>query len=169
MTAAKKKISKARLMACKKWPCATHAILTLRPVERASVGTMAVDQFWRLYYNPEFIEPLPIEELAGVILHEAMHLLGRHHRRLAAIHGKNAPLNLVQLWNIATDCAINSLLKKEGVKLPDWEVDGGRLNVCSPLSSTCQTASRLEYYMKELLKNAETVEVPAFGLGVVLF
>ncbi len=107
----------ARLKACKLWPYGAHSILSLIPVESDKVPTMGVDQYWRLYYNPTFLANMPIQEAAGVILHEVYHLLMRHHKRAKFIVDTTDPFAALQ-WNIAADLAINHLLKEEGVALP---------------------------------------------------
>ena len=37
-------LAQARLKACKHWPFASHAILSMVPVPRPGLGTLAVDQ-----------------------------------------------------------------------------------------------------------------------------
>lgn len=43
--------------------------------------TMAVDPYWRCYVSPAFVDRTPVEELAGVWVHEVSHLLRDHHGR----------------------------------------------------------------------------------------
>ncbi len=78
---------------------------------------MGVDKYWRLYYNLEYIEKLPVEELATVLYHELNHLLRDHHARssrydryLTLAYGK---------WGIATDLEINDDIDHEGLQLPE--------------------------------------------------
>lgn len=110
------RIAQARFRACELYRFANFAILQLHMVETFQVPTMAVDRYWRCYWNPAFVEDLTIDQIAGVILHEMNHLLFQHHRR--------APTNLWQdqrrcfLWNIATDMAINEGLYHDGIRLP---------------------------------------------------
>ena len=74
-------LAQARLRACRHWPFASHAILSMVPVPRPGLGTLAVDQHWRLYYDEAALERLGTEQAAGLILHELDHLLKRHHKR----------------------------------------------------------------------------------------
>jgi predicted metal-dependent peptidase len=109
------KLAQARTQACRKWPHATAAILSLVPVEVKGLGTLAVDAHWRLYYDPDFVKKCSAEELMGVICHEVMHLLGKHPERSA-----NYPMEHKGgggLLNIAQDCSINDILRGEGIKL----------------------------------------------------
>ena len=112
-------VAEARLRACKLWPYGSHAILSLVPVSKPGLGTMAVDQHWRLYYDPKTVEESPVDESAGIILHEVSHLLLKHHRRAETMLGKDASDCRFQRWNVATDYAINSMLREQGIKLWD--------------------------------------------------
>lgn len=104
------RLAAARLNACRRWPAATSAILSLIPVEKRGLGTLGVDKYWRLYFDPEYVRTQPDEELIGLILHEVSHLLLKHHARRG---GRDA-----KLWNIAGDLAINDRLQQEGHPLP---------------------------------------------------
>lgn len=113
------KLAEIRLRACKLWPYGSHAILSLVPVERPGLGTMAVDGHWRLYYDPATIADKPVEQSAGVILHEVYHLFLRHHRRAKAVVGDTPDQTLWDRWNNATDYAVNSMLSDQ--KIPLWD------------------------------------------------
>lgn len=103
-------LAQARLNACRRWPAATGAILSLIPIERKGLGTLAVDKQWRLYFDPEYVASQPSEELIGLILHEVSHLLLAHHQR----RGGRDP----ELWNVAADLTVNDRLLTEGHALP---------------------------------------------------
>lgn len=80
-------------------------------VERKDLNppTMATDGT-RIYYHPDFVTSITKEECAGVIAHEVLHRVLKHHLR----RGLRDPLK----WNIAADLAINPLLVSDGFKLP---------------------------------------------------
>ncbi|MEM3452516.1 MAG: VWA-like domain-containing protein [Candidatus Hadarchaeum sp.] len=64
-----------------------------------------------LYFQPDKLVSLPEEQLEGIIAHELMHIaLGHLWRRET-----REPL----LWNIATDYAVNAIVKKD-FELPEW-------------------------------------------------
>lgn len=108
------KLAQARLTACRLWPAATSAILSLVPVERPGLGTLAVDKHWRLYFDPEFLQSVDDKTAAVIVLHEVSHLLLRHHERAGGTRNW-------ELWNIAADCAVNFRLQAEGHSIPgDW-------------------------------------------------
>lgn len=71
-----------------------------------------------LKYNPSFIDTLSFQEICGLLAHESLHICLAHHARI----GKRD----FELWNIATDYAINSELKQKGFVLPKCalEFDG---------------------------------------------
>ena len=113
-------LAQARLRACQRWPFASHAILSMVPVERPGFGTLSVDQHWRLYFDESALAEMGTEEAAGVILHELDHLLKRHHKRGKFMVGEDA--SRWELWNFATDAAINAGLRSEGIPLPEGVV-----------------------------------------------
>jgi predicted metal-dependent peptidase len=110
-------LAKARMRACKEWPFATHAIMSLIPVRRNGLGTLSVDMNYRLYFDETVIRGRSDDENVFSLLHEVSHLLLRHHKRgkrVVSTHDKQA----WDLWNTAADCAVNSLLRAEGITIP---------------------------------------------------
>lgn len=65
----------------------------------------------RTFYNPGFVTAQSIEQLIGLLCHEAMHDGFGHHARLLNLDHQRA--------NVAADLAINDLLFDCGIKLPD--------------------------------------------------
>ena len=62
-------------------------------------------------FNPDFALRLSAENLTAVVAHEILHVAMRHnYRRGARDH---------DLWNVACDYAINSVLTRDGFVLPD--------------------------------------------------
>ena len=100
----------ARLRLVKERPYLAAAAWALQPVERPGLGTMAVDMWWRLYFDPAVATRWTIEELAGVIYHEIAHLLRDHAGRMQGFEP--------QLANLAADAEINDDLLYEEVCLP---------------------------------------------------
>jgi len=79
--------------------------------EDASIPTACVNTRGLIMISPTFAASLTDAQLAGVGAHELLHpTLQHHHRR-----GDRDPL----LWNIATDMAINQLLRECQIELPD--------------------------------------------------
>lgn len=67
-----------------------------------------------VYYNPEFVAPLTDEQLFGLVLHEASHVVLMHMWRR---DGRD-----MSLWNYANDAIINAYIKSRGFELPSGGV-----------------------------------------------
>ncbi|GAA3800366.1 VWA-like domain-containing protein [Streptomyces phyllanthi] len=130
------KLFAARLHAARVRPYLATALFALHTVESRLVPTMAVDKYWRCYVSPAFVDRTPVEELAGVWVHEVSHLLRDHHGRsdrVARERGLTGPGERLRM-NIAADCEINDdvfgqgLLRPRGavrpssLKLPEGEL-----------------------------------------------
>ena len=97
----------ARIIAQSKWPYLATILYSLKLVDTEKIQTFAVDDGWRMYFNPKFVLKHDAETLATMVLHEAMHCLLQHGPRFAAI---NQPMALHPNWNIAGDLGINETL-----------------------------------------------------------
>lgn len=89
----------------------------LVPIATSDVDTMAVDGV-HLFYNPDFLVGIPVEQAFGVLAHEGIHVGLAHHARRK---GRD-----IRLWNIACDLAINYLLSEAGFALPEEGLFPGR-------------------------------------------
>ncbi|MEU3448353.1 VWA-like domain-containing protein [Streptomyces thermolilacinus] len=114
------KLFTARLHAARVRPYLATALFALHAVESRRVPTMAVDPHWRVYVSPGFVARTPVEELAGVWVHEVSHLLRDHHGRgdrLARERGLTGPGDRLRM-NIAADLEINDDVFGEGLPMP---------------------------------------------------
>lgn len=68
-----------------------------------------------IYYNPEFLERLSVEEQTFIFAHEVCHIAFNH---ILRSNGKDQ-----RLWYIATDGVINQFLKSDGLKMVPGGVD----------------------------------------------
>ncbi|MBF9130318.1 hypothetical protein I0C86_15335 [Plantactinospora sp. S1510] len=119
------KVFAARLHAARVRPYLATALFALHPVESRRVPTMAVDRHWRCYISPAFVARTPVEELAGVWVHEVSHLLRDHHGRsdrVAVERGLTGPGERLRM-NIAADCEINDDVFGDGLVRPEGAVD----------------------------------------------
>lgn len=113
--AVKLKMSKARAFLLLDHPFFATLLLYMTPVNVAGkpgyeiIDTMATDGRY-LYYNPSFVQKLDLQELIGILAHEAMHPAMAHHLR----RGGREP----RKWNVAADYAINPIVLDSGLKLP---------------------------------------------------
>lgn len=95
-------------------PFFAHITRRLRLVEDDNIPTAGVDFNGNLYFNPDFINSLSLDQITAVLCHEVMHPAFEHKLRKAGRKHK--------LWNIATDSIINNMLNRNGFDLPK-EID----------------------------------------------
>ncbi|MEW2138824.1 VWA-like domain-containing protein [Streptomyces sp. NPDC005409] len=125
------KLFAARLHAARARPYLATALFALHTVESRTVPTMAVDRHWRCYVSPSFVDRTPVEELAGVWVHEVSHLLRDHHGRsdrFAREHGLSGRAQRLRM-NIAADCEINDDVFGDGLVKPEGAVEPGTLRL----------------------------------------
>jgi predicted metal-dependent peptidase len=133
-------------LAAKKMPYMTHAIMSLIPVERPGLGTMAVDEYSRMYYDPAFIESRELKHLGFVVLHETIHVWSRHGKRCEKLLGKQPASDRLAIWRYAVDAAVNDVLEQSGLTCPDEGATPAKLNL--PRNHTA------EEYFNMLLERA---------------
>ncbi|MFJ5734254.1 vWA domain-containing protein [Streptomyces microflavus] len=127
------KLFAARLQAARARPYLATALFALHTVESRRVPTMAVDRYWRCYVSPSFVARTPVEELAGVWVHEVSHLLRDHHGRsdrVARQRGLTGPAERLRM-NIAADCEINDDVYGDGLARPSGAVYPSTLHLPS--------------------------------------
>ncbi|RCG22942.1 hypothetical protein DTL70_14610 [Streptomyces diacarni] len=125
------KLFAARLHAARSRPYLATALFALHTVESRQAPTMAVDRHWRCYASPAFVDRTPVEELAGVWVHEVSHLLRDHHGRsdrYARKHGSTGPAEHLRR-NIAADCEINDDAFGDGLARPEGAVGPAALGL----------------------------------------
>ncbi|MFB9553416.1 vWA domain-containing protein [Streptomyces roseoviridis] len=116
----REKLFAARLHAVRVRPYLATALFALHVVESRRVPTMAVDRHWRCYVSPGFVARTPVEELAGVWVHEVSHLLRNHHGRgdrVVRERGLTRAGERLRI-NIAADCEINDDVYGDGLVQP---------------------------------------------------
>lgn len=128
-------------------PYYSRALMALSrpiPVEdpTGQFKTMGVDDRWRLYVAPSFVDECDSATLAAALVHELNHLL-RIHADRAELAGVTPETH--RLWNIAGDCEINPDIMSEGFMLPDWAL--------TPEKIGADEGQMAEVYYQHLLKN----------------
>lgn len=68
-----------------------------------------------IYYNPQYLEGLSIEQQTFTFAHEVCHIAFNH---ILRSEGKD-----FNLWNIAADGVTNQFLKRDGLKMPPGVID----------------------------------------------
>ena len=107
---AKDRIVKAKVKLQKDNPFFSYLVMNLKfhEVDDEECKTMGVNAKGDCKYNAKFIEGLEIEELQSVLSHEVLHIALEHLIRGSSLNH--------QVFNIATDLAINYLLVQNGFK-----------------------------------------------------
>ena len=126
----------ARLRASYQRAYFAPALFNLVPVKTDLIASMAVDAYWRLYYNESWMATHTVEENAALLIHEVGHLLRDHEARKKSAAAQNA-----RLWNTAADCEINDDLVAEGLPLPEDPPQPGKYGL--PTGETAEL-----YYRK---------------------
>ena len=102
-------ITKARARLLVRAPFIGSIALGLAWVNAPDIGTMATDGR-SVWFNPDWCEGHGVEKTMGVIAHEVLHVVNRHHLR----RGERD----AELWNVAADLLINRLLEDDKYVLP---------------------------------------------------
>jgi predicted metal-dependent peptidase len=128
------------------------ALFSLVPVATDLIDTMAVDAYWRLYYNDAWVARHTVEENATLLIHEVGHLLRDHEGRKKA-----ASIRDYRRWNTAGDCEINDDLHAEGLPLPG--------DPPLPVKYGLQSGDTAEIYYKQLPTSPRADGSKAVGEG----
>lgn len=115
MATASQKMVKARANLVMGHPFFGTLALRLKIVEDPNIETASCDGT-SIYYNPKFVDKMPLSKVQGMIAHEVMHPAFLHHTRRGARN--------VKKWNQACDYSINTILQNAGFDLPE----GGCIN-----------------------------------------
>ena len=97
-----------------KYPFFGSVVASVGYKENKDIPTAGTDGE-TIYYNPEYLESLSVEEQTFVFAHEVCHIAFNH---ILRSEGKDS-----ELWNIATDGVINQFLKRDGLKMAKGGVD----------------------------------------------
>lgn len=97
-----------------KYPFFGSVVASVGYKENKDIPTAGTDGE-TIYYNPEYLEGLSVEEQTFIFAHEVCHIAFNH---ILRSEGKNP-----ELWNIATDGVINQFLKRDGLKMASGGVD----------------------------------------------
>ena len=97
-----------------KYPFFGSVVASVGYKENKDIPTAGTDGE-TIYYNPEYLEGLSVDEQTFIFAHEVCHIAFNH---ILRSEGKNP-----ELWNIATDGVINQFLKRDGLKMAPGGVD----------------------------------------------
>src|SRR5262245_17447409 len=86
-------VSPAALRLVRTHPYLGLTVWGMTRTERPGLGTFAVDQRGRLFYDPDVALGWPVAEVSGVLYHEVCHVLRAHAER--------RPIGVVPgVWNL---------------------------------------------------------------------
>lgn len=97
-----------------KYPFFGSVVASVEYKEDKNIGTAGTDGKI-VYYNPDFLEVLSVEEQTFIFAHEICHIAFNH---ILRSKGKDS-----RIWNTATDAVINQFLKKDKLPIPKGGVD----------------------------------------------
>lgn len=103
-------LSTARLIARSRAPYFSSALLNLLPEEAPGLGTIGVSHRYVLLWDPIWMRDQQPEEIATLLLHEIMHPLRDHHRRIDSLTGLTGGADITLdriVKNVAADMEIN--------------------------------------------------------------
>jgi predicted metal-dependent peptidase len=125
------KVAAARLWAAHRFPYLAAAVFASPVLLRPGIGTVAVDDHWRLYVDPNVVAGWSAEQLGALLVHHTGHLLRDHADRARALGVADED---AAAWLQAADAEINDDLVDLGHGLPvkpvmprDLGCDDGRL------------------------------------------
>ncbi|MFJ5172612.1 VWA-like domain-containing protein [Streptomyces griseoviridis] len=153
------KLLAARLYAARVRPYLATALFALRVVPSRQVPTMGVDRHWRCYVSPAFVDRTPVEDLAGVWVHEVSHLLRDHHGRsdrYARLHGLTGAAERLRM-NIAADCEINDDVYGDGLVTPEGAV--------TPTTLALPPGELMEDYLRQFTLGARSQDLAWLDCG----
>ena len=111
-----KKIKNAKIQLLLQHPFIGDILFQLKELIKTTQHDIIATDGKRLYINEEGFKKLTPEQRKTALAHEALHVAFMHHLRM---EGKDP-----EIWNMATDMAINPLLYKAGfAKIPNSLID----------------------------------------------
>ncbi|MCX8072837.1 MAG: VWA-like domain-containing protein [Candidatus Binatia bacterium] len=146
--AALRALHNARALLVSRLPYYAHAAFALRFVPSDRVATLGVRRDWALEFSPRFVLQQSEAVLAGLLYHEILHPLRRHHERMvAALVGRGIVIDehSLLLANIAADLEIADDIEEESFDLP-------RQAIRPSLFFSLPRGLILEEYLAQLLR-----------------
>jgi predicted metal-dependent peptidase len=108
-------LAAARLWAASRFPYLATGLFGAHVIAASGIGTVAVDEGWRMHADPELAAQWTPAQLGSVLVHHVSHLLRVHGERAApaGVTPERAPA-----WVRCADAEINDDLVPAGLDLP---------------------------------------------------
>jgi predicted metal-dependent peptidase len=117
-------LAAGRIWAASRFPYLATGLFGAQVVAAPGIGTVAVDESWRLHADPTLTAGWTPAQLGSVLVHHVCHLLRAHAERAAAV---GVPPDQARRWVRAADAEINDDLVPAGLDLPGEPVLPGHL------------------------------------------
>ena len=111
----REKVAAARLWAAHRYPYLAAAVFASPVLLRPGIATVAVDDRWRLYIDPQVVAGWSAEQLGSLLVHHTGHLLRDHADRARSLGVAEED---AAAWVNAADAEINDDLPGLGEGLP---------------------------------------------------
>ena len=108
-------LAAGRLWAASRFPYLASGLFGAQVMAKPGIGTVAVDDNWRLHADPELTAGWTAAELGSVLVHHVSHLLRAHGERAGAVGVSDDD---AQAWVRGADAEINDDLVAAGLDLP---------------------------------------------------
>jgi predicted metal-dependent peptidase len=108
-------LAAARLWAAARFPYLASAVFGARVIPAPGIGTVSVDEQWRLWADPELTAGWTAAGLGSVLVHHVCHLLRTHGERARAL---GVDQDEADRWVRCADAEINDDLVEAGLELP---------------------------------------------------
>jgi predicted metal-dependent peptidase len=108
-------LAAGRLWAASRFPYLASGLFGAQVMAKPGIGTVAVDDNWRLHADPELTAGWTAAELGSVLVHHVSHLIRAHGERAGAVGVSDDD---AQAWVRGADAEINDDLVAAGLDLP---------------------------------------------------
>jgi predicted metal-dependent peptidase len=108
-------LAAGRLWAASRFPYLATGLFGAQVVGQPDIGTVAVDDGWRLHADPELTARWTPAQLGSVLVHHVCHLLRTHAQRARSA---DVPDDEARSWVRCCDAEINDDLVPAGLDLP---------------------------------------------------
>ena len=113
---------------CGDMPYLAVAMYAMSTVPTTGVATCTIDHRWRLYVNPNWLDQVPVQDLAVALAHCVWHVLSDHAARAESMQ---VGTREAASWHAAADVCLAALLTEAGlphdlVSAADLQLPPGR-------------------------------------------
>jgi predicted metal-dependent peptidase len=123
-------LAAARVWAASRFPYLATGLFGAQVTPAGGIGTVAVDDGWRLHADPELAASWTPAQFGSVLVHHVCHLLRVHGERVGPA---GVTAGQARTWVLCADAEINDDLVPAGLELPGGPVLPGHLGAATGL------------------------------------